>query len=877
MTESDCRNDCVEALRFPLRPNNRPSLAHINYRIGTYSDFRDFLLRNLDKDDVLADWTHREPEDPGIALLEGAAILADILTFYQELYANEAYLRTAQWRESIADLVRLFGYRLSPGLGGNATFAFGVKGSQPVVISPGFPIKAQLEPATPPAEFQSLDQVIAYPHLSQFHLYRRRSPAALIMAGGNRLEVQSVGSNTDVESITAVGLKKGDRLMLIPDTTMFDITGTPYTSQLPSEIVIISKVEQILDRTIIEFEGSLMVNRGTSVKAYRLGRSFKHFGHNAPTYTTSLSGTPPQATQTLTNFSRDIYTTSFGSTFYSQLLETEMPLDQKVDDLAVGNPLICQGFTQFDGIFSPVAFVVQRQIQSIRSDSLVWGNLTGSTAVVTVQSKLIANDDILFETSDIRQIQFHEVKSLELTLRAPSLGREGDFSDTLLNFFGTYAQAKTLADRTFLIQKAETTQLVKVTSPESSFSLTGRDEVHPWLWPVTLDQQPSFLQQDFDEQAPTVTVYGNLVHANQGKAEKDAVLGNGDSRQLFQTFKLPKAPLTYFTSKSETPPEVPELQIYVNERLWQRVPSLFNRQAKEEIYIVREDANGDSWVQFGDGKTGARLPSGLNNIKAKYRTGIGAYGPQKEGTTVQGGKLDRLDKVWLPGVVSGGSQPETGENAKEAAPGKIQSLGRLVSLRDFETETLAISGVSKVSAAWQLVDNVPAVVLTVLMENGREPEIASVRSILATYNRCRGPQRFPIIVHPGTLKFIYLDLTLSISPRYQTDLVSAAIKAALGNTDAAKGLLGLQSRQFGQPEYANRIEAIAQNVEGVIWTKVTALGLLLGSGADPKTLTLPPEPKPFDTVLACNPDQILSLDPTHLSLNFSTAPAEEEC
>jgi predicted phage baseplate assembly protein len=450
-----------------------------------------------------------------------------------------------------------------------------------------------------------------------------------------------------------------------------------------------------------------------------------------------------------------------------------------------------------------------------------------------------------------------------------------------LNFFGTYAQVQTLVDRTLILQKGETTQRVQVTSPAASFALAGRDETHPWLWPVTLDQQPSFPQEDFDEQTAAVTVYGNLVGANQGKAEKDTILGNGDSRQIFQTFKLPKAPLTYFTASSETPPEVPELDIYINERRWQRVPSLFDQDPQAEIYIVREDAAGNSWVQFGDGKTGARLPSGLNNIKAKYRTGIGAYGAQQDGTTIQGGKLDRLDKVWLPGVVSGGSQPETGENAREAAPGKIQSLGRLVSLQDFETETLAISGVSKVSAAWELVDNVPAVVLTVLMESGRELEIENLRGILTRYNRCRGPQRFPIIVRPGALKFIYVDLTLSLSPLYQTDGVTAAVKTALGVTengiDGSQGLLGLHQRQFGQPEYATRIEGMAQNVTGVVWTKVTALGWLLGSGTDPLALTLPPEPKPLNLVLSSAPDQIFSLQPMHLSLNVSTAPAEEVC
>ena len=30
---------------------------------------------------------------------------------------------------------------------------------------------------------------------------------------------------------------------------------------------------------------------------------------------------------------------------------------------------------------------------------------------------------------------------------------------------------------------------------------------------------------------------------------------------------------------------------------------------------MREDADGRSFVQFGDGETGARLPSGVENVK----------------------------------------------------------------------------------------------------------------------------------------------------------------------------------------------------------------------------------------------------------------------
>ena len=114
----DCRNDCSAPLAFPKTVDNRPGLHRIAYRIGTYSDFRAALFRKLDQDPVLAPWSYRSADDPGIALLEAGSILGDILTFYQEVYANELYLLTATLPVSIAELVRQVGYRLSPGVGG---------------------------------------------------------------------------------------------------------------------------------------------------------------------------------------------------------------------------------------------------------------------------------------------------------------------------------------------------------------------------------------------------------------------------------------------------------------------------------------------------------------------------------------------------------------------------------------------------------------------------------------------------------------------------------------------------------------------------------------------------------------------------------------
>ena len=175
---------------FPARPDNRPSLPRIGYRIGTYSDIRADLIRRLNATPELAHWTHREPDDPGIALLEVAAVLGDILTFYQELYANEAYLRTARWRTSVAELVRIVGYRLAPGLGGSGTFAFELRPGAAVTVPAGFSLQVELEGADAQATFETLAELVAYPELSRFNLYRPLAEAPLLK-GATELWIDS--------------------------------------------------------------------------------------------------------------------------------------------------------------------------------------------------------------------------------------------------------------------------------------------------------------------------------------------------------------------------------------------------------------------------------------------------------------------------------------------------------------------------------------------------------------------------------------------------------------------------------------------------------------------------------------------------------------
>ncbi len=110
----------------PQSTANRPGLSALAYRVGTYGDFLAAMIARLSSQDypALAGLTTRDPADPSVALLHSWALVADVLTFYQERIANEGYLRTATERRSILELARLIGYRLRPGVAATVYLAY---------------------------------------------------------------------------------------------------------------------------------------------------------------------------------------------------------------------------------------------------------------------------------------------------------------------------------------------------------------------------------------------------------------------------------------------------------------------------------------------------------------------------------------------------------------------------------------------------------------------------------------------------------------------------------------------------------------------------------------------------------------------------------
>ncbi|CAM5639300.1 LysM domain-containing protein OS=Streptomyces glaucescens OX=1907 GN=SGLAU_07255 PE=4 SV=1 [Streptomyces glaucescens] len=119
----------------------------------------------------------------------------------------------------------------------------------------------------------------------------------------------------------------------------------------------------------------------------------------------------------------------------------------------------------------------------------------------------------------------------------------------------------------------------------------------------------------------TVRILGNVVEATHGESREEAI-GSGDSDRVNQTFALWQSPLTWLADDGPLGAR-PVLEIRVDGVLWHEVDSLAGRGPTERVHITGTTADGRTTVTFGDGVHGARLPSGHENVRARYRFGTG--------------------------------------------------------------------------------------------------------------------------------------------------------------------------------------------------------------------------------------------------------------
>src|SRR5437588_4108301 len=93
-----------------INPRDNPQVH--DYLARDYAGFRKALIDLIPA--KLPEWTDRSEANFGIVLIELFSYMADILSYYQDRIANEAFLATAQERRNVIQHLRLIGYEMAP-------------------------------------------------------------------------------------------------------------------------------------------------------------------------------------------------------------------------------------------------------------------------------------------------------------------------------------------------------------------------------------------------------------------------------------------------------------------------------------------------------------------------------------------------------------------------------------------------------------------------------------------------------------------------------------------------------------------------------------------------------------------------------------------
>jgi hypothetical protein len=355
----------------------------------------------------------------------------------------------------------------------------------------------------------------------------------------------------------------------------------------------------------------------------------------------------------------------------------------------------------------------------------------------------------------------------------------------------------------------------------------------------------------------TMLIYGNAAFATHGETTSE-VLGSGDANQPHQHFVLKETPLTYTPAANASGGES-TLEIWVNDVKWREAPTLFGAGPRDRIYIVRLADDGKATVLFGDGKSGARLPTGNENVRAVYRKGIGHEGLLKANQlTLLMTRPLGAKSVTNPEATEGAADPQVFADARQNAPTTVLTLDRVVSLEDYEDFARNFSGVAKALATWTWNVNSRGIFLTVAGLAGVPiaPD-SSIRSDLLKALRDLGNPLLPAEVK--TFKPVKFGLagTVFVDADRVPEKVETAVK------DALKAAFSFDARSFGQPVALSEVEAVIQNVSGVAFVDLDAL--YLGSTAGLQHYLPAQRPDAGAAVGTVFPAELLTLDEASLS------------
>jgi predicted phage baseplate assembly protein len=319
----------------------------------------------------------------------------------------------------------------------------------------------------------------------------------------------------------------------------------------------------------------------------------------------------------------------------------------------------------------------------------------------------------------------------------------------------------------------------------------------------------------------TVTIYGNVVKATQGETRPREVLGGGDATKALQQFTLKQPPLTFVPAAN--PRGVSStLVVRVNDVKWHERDSLADAGPADRAFMTQTDDESKTTVIFGSGEHGSRLPTGLENVVATYRSGIGKSGNVKaDKITLLSSRPPGVKEVTNPLRASGGADRESRDQARANAPLGVTALDRLVSTQDYADFARTFAGIGKANAERLTTGHELALHVTIAgVDDIPIDKTSDVYRNLVKALREFGDPLLPLAVELRELLALVLSARVRVLPDYDWEFVAPAIRARLVDWFA------FERRDLGQAVFLSEVITVIQRVAGVAWVDVDVLNAI---------------------------------------------------
>lgn len=606
---------------------------------AAFPAWREALLAAVGRETALDGWRAREAGDLGLMLVEMAAYVLDVTSFYDEWLANESYLRTASLAGQARRHVELLGYLPRPAVGSRVWMAAEADGTRVVHLPAGLAVRSgEFEgPAgkEPPQVFELEAATTIDPRI-------------------NRFEVQRVGSELLPNPLPGLDAEAGSVRVRAGDIVVLDDGSALAATRVAAVTRPLLRIRTPVVH--IAFDGSVAPTAGASYAAAQLLRS----GATCGAWKLAPEGSEPLA-----------------------LSEFTLSLDGKLN-LRVGEIVVLE-----NGVSGALA---ARRVQALAevqytliaaltselkdAGGTVTGSITSPPIKVAVTQLTFAEALPPFEFAAATLVLHHTLQPAA-TLHTP-------LKDTL-------AQGDPMALAGFIdAPRTEVTKLLLQDVHGDAVATTGALDAASQS--ASGDSAPAWGRELW---AP-VQLHANVFELTRGETVKDESLGFGDATLPGQTFRLKKSPLTYLAAATASGRKS-TLTVYVGGIQWQEVESFHGVDAAATVYTVRHDEQGQTELHFGGG---ARLPSGAP-VLASYRFGAGHAVPPAESVKQLVRPVVGLRKLRNLLPAYGGADAESAAELVQRAPQSALLIGRAISLADFEVAAAAQPGVRAARSHWR--------------------------------------------------------------------------------------------------------------------------------------------------------------------------------